>query len=701
MKSECKANYQEPLFSCSKPSNSHYILIHVRAYLIILISLFPILSIAQENAWEDYFHEIYAMEEIDEASIENDYEHLCELESSPLNINTLTPEDLYLIPGINRDQIDDIIKYRDRYGEFKTIEELALIESIDRPLRLFLCNFIVAEPIIKNKWYSRPTLDSIMRKGHGEILTYTNIPLYDREGDKNGYLGYKYKYNIKLSGKFSDNIKYGFCASQDAGEPLFANKNKWGTDYYSFYIKVNNIGRLKTFVLGQYKIKFGMGLIQNNCFGYGKQMMLSSMNNYDATITGHATRSDGGHFQGFANTLDLGRTGSIAKWTLTSFWSYRKIDASLNKDGSISTISTTGYHRTPAEMEKKNNSSSLNVGTHINYKRNGLYIGASMVYNWFDRPLNPNPSNNHYSYKTYYAQGYDFWNMSLNYGYISGRFTFSGETATGSCQSIATINSLEVKLNKDITVNAVQRFYPYKYYAINAKAFNDGGYTQNESGIYAGIIWSATKRITINAYSDLSYFPWIKYYTNDYSYSFDNNISLKYDQGNWTVQAKYKFRIKQRNNSEKTAIINRYSNKIRISIQRTMEKISTTTNIDLSRFSYTDNRSYGYSITQNISIQTHKKATIYAFASYFDTEDSNTSVYLSERTIPGTYTSTTFYGKGIRVSSVIKSMLTSNIIVNFKVGFTKYFNRNVISSGLRMIKHSYQTDVDLSVKYKF
>ena len=100
---------------------------------------------AQEKVWEDYFHEIYAMEEIDETSLENDYEHLCELESSPLNINTLNPEDLYLIPGINRDQIDDIIKYRDRYGEIRTIEELALIESIDRPLRLFLSNFIVAD----------------------------------------------------------------------------------------------------------------------------------------------------------------------------------------------------------------------------------------------------------------------------------------------------------------------------------------------------------------------------------------------------------------------------------------------------------------------------------------------------------------------------------------------------------------------------
>lgn len=675
----------------------------MRAYIIILIliTLFPALSIAQEKVWEEYFHEIYAMEEIDETSIENDYEHLCELESSPLNINTLNPEDLYLIPGINRDQIDDIIKYRDRYGEFRTIEELALIESIDRPLRLFLSNFIVAEPIVKGKWYARPTLDSIMKKGHGEILSYINIPLYDRVGDKNGYLGYKYKYNIKLTGKFSDNIRYGFCGAQDAGEPLFANKNNLGTDYYSFYVKVNNIGRLKTIVLGQYKIKFGMGLIQNNSFGYGKQIMLSSINNYDATITGHSSRSDGEHFLGLANTLDLGKKGSINKWTLTSFWSYRKIDATLNKDGSISTISTTGYHRTPAEMEKKNNSSSLNAGAHINYKRNGLYIGASMVYNWFDRPLNPNPNNNPNSYRTYYAKGGDFWNASINYGYISGKFTFSGETATGSCNSIATINSIEAKVHKDITVNAVQRFYSYKYYAINAKAFNDGGYTQNESGIYAGMIWTATKNITVNAYSDLSYFPWIKYYTNASSYSFDNNISLKYSKDKWNVQAKYKFRIRQRNNEEKTEIINRYTNKLRFTIQRTSDNISTSTIIDLSKLTYTGYESQGYSITQNLNIQTNKKNTIYAFISYFNTDDSNSSVYLSERTIPGSYSSSNFYGNGIRLSTIIKQHLTSIVIVNFKVGFTKYFNKNTISTGLRMIEHSYQTDMDLSIKCKF
>lgn len=656
---------------------------------------------AQEKTWEEYFHEIYANEEIDETSIENDYEYLCELESSPLNINTLNPEDLYLIPGLNNDHIDDIIKYRDRYGEFKTIEELALIESIDRRLRLFLCNFLIAAPQKKGKWYSRPILDSIMKNGHGEIQANANIPLYNREGDKNGYLGYKYKYNIKISGKFSDNIKYGFCGAQDAGEPLFANKNKWGMDNYSFYVKVSNIGRLKNIIIGQYNIKFGLGLIQNNCFGYGKRMMLSSMNSYDAAISGHATRSDANHFQGLASTFDIGKAKSDSKWTITTFWSYRNIDATLNKDGSVSTIINSGYHRTPTEMEKKNNTSSLNLGAHFNYKRNGLYIGTSAVYNWFNRLLNPNSSNSQSSYRTYYAKGYDFWNVSINYGYNSGKYSFSGETATGSCGSIATINYAEGRVNRSISLHAAQRFYSYKYYAINAKSLNDGGYTQNESGFLTGIKWTITKRLSLDAYSDICYFPWIKYYTNASSYSFDNSISLKYELKEWSFLAKYNFRIRQRNNSEKTAIINRYNNKLHISAIKQSEKFTFTTTADLTSLNFNDNTSIGYSISENISFQPHKNTSIYIFAAYFNTDDSSSSIYINERNIPGIFSASSFYDEGIRFSSIVKGTLTSNVIANFKFGFTKYFNRKSISSGLRMIDSSHQTDIDFSVKYKF
>ncbi|MBO4483292.1 MAG: hypothetical protein J5735_05685 [Prevotella sp.] len=213
--------------------------------------------------------------------------------------------------------------------------------------------------------------------------------------------------------------------------------------------------------------------------------------------------------------------------------------------------------------------------------------------------------------------------------------------------------------------------------------------------------WTATKDLTVNAYSDLSYFPWIKYYANASSYSFDNNISLKYSKNKWNIQAKYKFKIRQRNNSEKTEIINRYSNKLRFTIQRESDNISTSTIIDLSKLTYHGFESQGYSITQNLSIQTCKRNNIYAFLSYFNTDDSNSSIYLSERTIPGSYSPSNFYGEGIRFSAIIKQQLTPIVLINFKVGFTKYFNKNSISTGLRMIEHSYQTDIDLSIKCKF
>ena len=166
-------------------------------------------------------------------------------------------------------------------------------------------------------------------------------------------------------------------------------------------------------------------------------------------------------------------------------------------------------------------------------------------------------------------------------------------------------------------------------------------------------------------------------------------------------QTNGKGKIRQRNNDEKTKIINRYSNKLRFTIQRTSDNISTSTIIDLSKLTYTGYESHGYSITQNLSIQSNKKNIIYAFISYFNTDDTNSSVYLSERTIPGSYSPSNFYGEGIRFSTIIKQHLTSIVIANFKVGFTKYFNKNSISSGLRMIEHSYQTDIDLSIKCKF
>ena len=106
-----------------------------------------------------------------------------------------------------------------------------MIPSIDYNARQMLVRCIYFGDNSSRKRF--PSVDSIIRKGRNEIMATAHIPFYEREGDKNGYLGYQYKHWIRYQFTYGKWIKAGIMASQDAGEPFFAGKNKWGYDYVS------------------------------------------------------------------------------------------------------------------------------------------------------------------------------------------------------------------------------------------------------------------------------------------------------------------------------------------------------------------------------------------------------------------------------------------------------------------------------------
>ena len=71
--------------------------------------------------------------------------------------------------------------------------------------------------------------------------------MYDRRGDRNGYLGYKYRHWLRFGVSSAGRLRAGFAASQDAGEPFFSGSNSMGYDFYSFFIEARRLGPVGLF----------------------------------------------------------------------------------------------------------------------------------------------------------------------------------------------------------------------------------------------------------------------------------------------------------------------------------------------------------------------------------------------------------------------------------------------------------------------
>ena len=643
----------------------------------------------QDDSWQDVIAELATSDDMESPAWDNTIDLLTELADSPIDINNATREDLERLPFLSDIQIEDIMAYLYQYGSMKSEGELAMIVSLDPLRRKLLTRFIFFGE--KNEDRKFPKLSDISKYGKHDILASIKVPFYERKGDKNGYLGYQYKHSIRYTFSYSDYVKIGLTGAQDAGEPFFAGRNSMGYDHYSFYLSLRKMGRIKSLVVGRYKVKMGMGLVINNNIGLGKLTSLSSLGRQSNYIGGYSSRSDANYLQGAAITVSL-----PANMELTAFASYREIDATLNKDdGSIATILKTGYHRTPTEMEKKNNSSQSLAGGNLSFDKNGFHAGVTALYTHLNRNIDPGEQ----LYRRYYAKGQDYWNISVDYGFNKGRFSFAGETATGDCNAIATINKLGFRASGSLSLMAVYRRYSYKYYSLFSESVSEGGYVQNESGIYLGAEWHPSSYLSMSAYSDYSHFPWAKYLIDFSSRAWDNLVSASYSRGNITLGLRYRLKMKEKNNDEKNGLTDDITHKARLFVEYKTETWKLKTQADFTSDHYKEN-SNGWMITQSASWTPNRKLSFSASAGYFNTDDYNSRICFYEKGLLYSFNYPSLYGEGVRYSLWTRLTLSSRIWITAKLATTDYFDRDHISSGLQQIDHSSMTDLELQMRVR-
>lgn len=654
-------------------------------------------SLSASPPWQQLLSDLSASEDFEHVAWQDYEEDLEEMAQHPVNLNTATREELERMPFLTASQVEDILFYIYRYGQLKSMSELTLISSIGWYQRqLMSCFFYVADDGSKPAF---PSLKNIAQYGKHEVMGMLKVPFYERKGDASGtdgYLGYPYKHGLRYQFRYGNSVKLGFVASQDAGEPFFGGRNTMGYDFYSFYLQVKNLGRWKNITLGRYRLNAGLGLILNNDFGFGKLSALTSLGRSSSCIIrGHSSRSSANYLQGAAATYTL-----LKGLELTGFLSYRQIDATLSADGGgIKTILKTGLHRTVNEIAKQKIASNTLVGGNISYRHQGWHIGGTAFYTSFSLPLTPNKSQ---LYKRFAPEGNAFWNASISYGYISHRLTLSGETATGDCGSIATLNAASYLCSDHFTLMALYRFYSARYYSLFSNSFSEGSDVQDENGVYLGFTWIPTHHWSITACSDFAYFAWPKYQTRESTQSWDNLVNILFQPSRvLTVGGRFRYKDKAGTTTGRLRLYATISQK-RWSAKTSLDYTMSQTESAMKNEG--DELSKGYMVSEHIGWEwkwKQLKGTLRGCLGYFHTSDFASRIYAYEPGLLYQMSFGSYYGEGIRYALVARSEIGSHLLLIAKLGTTDYFDRSHISSGLQEISRSSQTDLEIQVKWKW
>ena len=662
----------------------------MKAQFVCVLLMMSMAVRAQSDVyeWETYLREVVTVEDVGSAAWEEMYEQLCELDQHPIDLNQASREQLEQLPFLSAQQVEEIMAYLYQYGPMKSLAELQMIRSLDYQQRRLLAYFVAIDDDEQKRDF--PSLKTMTQYGRHELMATAKIPLYERKGDREAYKGWSYRHWLKYQFSYGDFVKAGLVGAQDAGEPFFANKNYMGYDYYSYYLQLRNWGRLSSLVLGKYRVSMGMGLIANNSFAMGKLSSLQNLSRATSTLRAHSSRSSADYLQGIGATVTLAKGLSA-----TGFLSYRAMDATLNKDGTAATIVTSGYHRTEKELEKKNNLKNTSYGGTLRYQGGGVHAGLNIVGIHLDRELKPNTA---VLYRQHAAQGTDFLNFSADYGYVNPRFAINGETAMNKDGALATINSLSLQCGSGVSLMALYRFYSFRYTSLYGNSFSEGGAVQNESGVYLGVNWQPSPRWKVMAYSDYAYFPWAKYQVSLSSHAFDNLLQVSYLRNNWTLESRYRLKLRQKDNADKTDLQTITTHRGRLSLSYD-GYLSSRTQLDYTQIA-SGQQDRGWMISQSLGYR-YRWLRLSGGLGYYHTDSYDSRVYLYESGPLYNYGFSQYSGEGIRYWLMARGEIGKRLIVTAKFGTTDYFDRSVIGSSYQQIDGSSQSDVDLQVRWKF
>lgn len=657
------------------------------------------------------------------ANYEDMYESLLLLYTNPLNLNTADREDLASLYVLSEAQINGILSYRAKYGNFLSVYELQAVSEMDMNTIYNLMPFTY----VRDDGFAsdgRPLWQRIKtEKNHTLIVRYSRS-LEQQKGytpaDTNSqgqlnqrYLGKPDKWFARYRINHPKDFSLGFTMEKDAGEQFTWNpdKKQYGFDFMSAHLFLENKGRWKKIAIGDYQVQFGQGLVLSAGFAVGKGAeTVGTVRRSSLGIKPFTSVLEGTFFRGAAATYNVGRVD------ITAFASHKKIDGSVqtatdtidndNVENYISSVNITGFHRTPTELAKKHSTTEDIAGANAIYhsKDRNLELGVLATGMRYSVPLQRDAT----SYNQFTFSGKQNSNASVAGSYNWQNFNFFGEAAVSENGGKGVVTGFMSSLSPKVEMAMVYRNYSRDYHAIYSNAFGEATMNTNEQGVYWGLKIRPIKKWTLAVYYDRFKFPWLSYQADAPAEGNEYLARLTYQPSrSITIFGQFRSETKGRNLTGNDTRIDylvpttRRNYAINLDY-KAPEYISFKTRVQWSSWEQENRpRTQGYAIIQDITLKPTSRLDVSVRMAIFQTDDYNNRQYAYEKNVLYAFAIPAYYGRGTRAYLLANYGITRRLEMWLRIARTHYRDVNTVGSGLEEKKGNKDTDLVVQLRYKF
>ncbi|MEO6723086.1 MAG: helix-hairpin-helix domain-containing protein [Ferruginibacter sp.] len=626
---------------------------------------------------------------------------------NPVNLNSADIAALRELSVLSPIQMQNIISYRNLFGNFISIYELQSVPGLD------LATIERIRPYIT---VSTPqnvitSIGERMRGGTNTILARVTQVLEEQKGFKldpattnNYYPGSRQRLYVRYKYQFKNLLQYGIVGEKDAGEEFFKGAQKNGFDFYSAHLFARNIGIIKSLAIGDFTVNLGQGLTQWQSLAFKKGPDVTNIKRQLSVLRPYNSAGEINFHRGVGIT--------IAKNNLeaTLFASYKKVDANfvldtLNNEDFVSSLQTSGLHRTNSESIDRGVQRQFTFGGNLSYNFKNLHVGVNGVQYHFKLPINKSAD----PYNIYALSGSSLGNYSIDYSYTFKNLHFFGEAAITNNFDKAFVNGLIVSVDPKVDMSILHRSISKSYQSLYTNAFTESTFPNNEKGIFAGITIRPDNAWRLDAYADFYKFPWLKYLVDAPTTGTDFMLQASYRPNKQLdMYIRYRTESKAKNYNPDVLIISPVVPKPRQNLRSHISyKLNRTLTLrNRVEMVWFDKKGGGaqnafLTYTDMVIKPMMKRYAGSIRLQYFETDGYDSRLYAFENDVLYSYSIPVFYDKGFRYYVNFNYDVTRKLAVWLRWAQTIYNNKTVIGSGLDEIMGNKRTEVKVQAMYQF